>query len=80
MQTALLRLLCSAGVVYISKPPPTHTLTYNILKYNTSSAAVLIVTSFFLCMEHSATESKTAAVFFSWHDSSWVPKQRPERQ
>lgn len=46
MQIALLRLSCSAGILYISKPPPTHTLIYNVLKYNTSSDVALIVIPF----------------------------------
>lgn len=46
MQIALLRLSCSAGIVYIPKLPPTHTLIYNILKYNTSLDVALIVISF----------------------------------
>lgn len=80
MQVTLLRLFCSTGAVWISKPPPTHTLKCNILKYNTSSDVALIAMQFIPRYGVIAIESKTTSVFFCSNDSFWTLKERPDLQ
>lgn len=44
--SSITQTFCSTRAIWISKPPPTHTLKCNILKYNTSSDIAFIVIRF----------------------------------